>query len=367
MKINKNEYNRLDEKSFYKIKNGIRIYYFDYLKILCSFCVIIIHVCAEFTSKSNINSYKWKISYYYNGISRFSVPNFFMISGALFLDRDLSFKTIFNKYVKRIYIHLLLWSIIYSLINIRLAKLNIKKTIFQIIKGHYHLWYLFSTIGLYIMSPFLREITKNKKLLKSFIISFFFIIFIIPNYIYLLSYYSKDTFNLLNYIYSILTINNLSSNKFYFIFGYYLYKKKEIKYEIKIIIYILGLMGIIFTTIISYNFSIIKNKKIFHTNFNYLNIFFYSISIFIFFKSTFDNKKINKKNTNIFQKIGKFTFGIYLIHPLILENIICKLRLNYLRINYIFLIPMINLVIFLLSLIIVIILNKIPIIGNYLI
>jgi len=350
-----------------KFKNNLRIDYFDYLKILCSFCVILIHVCAEYTSKYNINSYKWKISYYYNGFSRFSVPNFFMISGALFLNRDLSFKKIVNKYIKRIYIHLLLWSIIYSLINIKLKKLNIKKKIFQIIKGHYHLWYLFSTMGLYIISPFFREIAKNKTLLESFLIIYFFFIFIIPNYIYLLSYYSKDTFNLLNYIYSNLTINNLSNKNFYFILGYYLYKKKEIKYEIKIIIYILGLMGLIFTTILSYNLAILKKKKINHFNSNYLNIFFTSISIFMFFKSNFDNNKINKEKKNIFQKISKFTFGIYLIHPLIIENIINKLHFHYLRINIILLIPMINTIIFLFSLIMVIILNKIPIIGKYLI
>ena len=171
MDKNKNENIILDVN----IKNNLRIDYFDYLKLLCSFCVILIHVCAEYTNKCNINSYKWKISYYYNGFSRFSVPNFFMISGALFLNRDLSFKKIVNKYIKRIYIHLLLWSIIYSLINIRLKKLNIKKKIFQIIKGHYHLWYLFSTMGLYIISPFFREITKNKKLLESFLIIYFFL------------------------------------------------------------------------------------------------------------------------------------------------------------------------------------------------
>ena len=367
MDKNKNENIILYEKKIYKIKNNLRIDYFDYLKVLCSFCVILIHVSANYTNKWNINSYIWKISYYYNGFSRFSVPNFFMISGALFLNRDLSFKTIFNKYIKRIYIHLLFWSIIYSLTKIRLTKVNIKEIIFRILKGHYHLWYLFSTMGLYIISPFFREITKNKKLFDSFIAIYFFFIFIIPNYIYLLSYYSNDTFNLLKYIYSILTINNLSNKNFYFIFGYYLYKKKEIKYEIKIIIYILGFMGLIFTTILSYNFAIVKNKKIDHFDIYYLNIFFLSISIFIFFKNTFDNKNINKENKNIFQKISKFTFGIYLIHPLILENIINKYNIFYLRVNIILLIPMINVFTFLLSLIMVIILNKIPIIGKYLI
>ena len=72
-----------------------------------------------------MNSFIWKISFYYNGISRFGVPNFFMISGALFLNRDLPFEKIINKYINNIFlnkkmvIHLIFWSFIYSIFNIK--------------------------------------------------------------------------------------------------------------------------------------------------------------------------------------------------------------------------------------------------------
>ena len=92
-----------------------------------------------------------------------------------------------------------------------------------------------------------------------------------------------------------------------------------------------------------------------------------SISFFLFFKNNFNNLKINEKKNNIIQKIAKFTFGIYLLHPLIIENIMKKLNLFYLQFNIIFLIPIINLVLFLFCLLICIILKYIPIIGNNLI
>ena len=152
-----------------------------------------------------------------------------MISGALFLNRDLSFDIIINKYIKRLFIHLLLWSVIYSLMNINLSKINIKNKFFEIIAGHYHFWYLFVTIGIYIIIPFYREIVKNKKLFTSFIFLNFIILFIIPNYIYLLSYYSIPASNLLNYLNSHINTNNLSIYNFYFIFGHYLNNKREIK------------------------------------------------------------------------------------------------------------------------------------------
>ena len=133
------------------------------------------------------------------------------------------------------------------------------------------------------------------------------------------------------------------------------------------VIYFLGLIGLTFTTSISYNISIIKNKKINHFSHGFLNIFFTSTSIFVFFKNNFNNLIINKKKNNIIKKISSFTFGIYLIHPLILERVIQKLNLFSLSINIIYLIPLISLITFILSLIISIIIKFIPILGKYLI
>ena len=363
MKKDENNY-LCKKKNIYKEKNS-RIYYLDYLRIFCSFFVILIHVSANYYNKSALNSYNWKISYYYNRLSRFSVSNFFMISGALFLNRNLTYKIIFTKYIKNIFIHLILWSIIYSLININLSTLNIKMKLLEIIKGHYHLWYLYATIGIYIITPFLREIAKNELLLKYFIFLYFVILFVIPNYIYLL-YYSKDIYQLLQYLNSVFRLNTLSVNIFYFIIGHYLNKKKTEK-KIRIFFYIIGFTSFIFTSIIAYNFAIIKKQKMKHFSSIYFDIFFVSISVFIFFKDNFNNLKINKKQNNIVQYISKLTFGIYLIHPLIMETIVQYLNLFNLHINIIFLIPMLNIFIFLLSLIISIIIKNIPFIGNYLI
>ena len=130
-----------------------RLFYLDYLRMTCSFFVILIHVSAEYY-RLDLNSYKWKIAYFYNGISRFSVPNFFMISGTLFLRKNITFEVIIKKYIMKIFIHLLLWSIIYSLSDVNITQLDLKNRIIHIIKGHVHLWYLFAIMGLYILIPF---------------------------------------------------------------------------------------------------------------------------------------------------------------------------------------------------------------------
>lgn len=290
-----------------------------------------------------------------------------MISGALFLNRDLSYPIIFNKYIKNIFIHLILWSIIYSFNDKNFWTLNIKKKLFLIIKGHYHLWYLFEAIKIYASIPFLREIVENQQLLKYFISLQIITLFIIPNYIYLFSHYSKDIYDVLKYLISVFNLNILSINHFYFTFGHYLNKKKSEKNTIRIIIYIIGFISLIFTSIITYNFALKKNKKMNHNSPDYLNIFFLSISIFLFFKNNFNNLIFNKKQSKIIPNIAKLTFGIYLIHPLIIETIIENTHFFELSIDKIFLIPMLNVLIFLLSLIISILIKKLPLISKYLI
>lgn len=347
-------------------KSYSRFYYFDFLRIISAFCVVLIHVSARYYYTLDVNSFKFKIAYYYNGLSRFAVPNFFMISGAVFLNRELTFETIYKKYINRILIHLFLWSIIYSSIHINYSKLDIKKILFTIINGHYHLWYLFAIIGFYINIPYKREIVKNRKLLSYFIFLNFIFVFIIPNYIYLLSYCSKETFNLLTEINSKFGLGTFPTNNFYFIFGHYLNTKKGIKTDFFIIIYISGLIGLFFTTKISYSFSFIKKRKIIHFGGNYLNIFFYSISIFLFFKRNFNHLYYIGK-INISKKLANYTFGIYLIHPLVMEIVEKKIKISERYLNIIFYIPIYNLFIFLLSLIICIILKAIPLIGIYLI
>ena len=64
----------------------------------------------------------WKIAFYYNGISRFKIPVFFMMSGTLFLNKDISFRQIFNNYIRRLLTKLIFWSFIYSIYRIHLSK-----------------------------------------------------------------------------------------------------------------------------------------------------------------------------------------------------------------------------------------------------
>ena len=370
--MNNNDENSKENKNNKIITNNSKkmkiYYYFFVLRIISSFAIVLIHVSAIYYYRFKITSNDFKISFFYNGLSRFGVPIFFMISGALFLNRDRSFRIIYIKKIKRILIRLIIWSFIYSISSLQLSKIDIKMIIFKFFSGHYHLWFLLSITGLYILVPFLREVAKNDGLLKMFILLSLIFTFLFPNFNIIISFYSKSYFKVFNNIYSSLNLNYISGNVFYFMIGYYL-NNNNTKFNIykTLFIYIIGFFGALFSIKLSYNIVLkynIKNTYFFFPD--YLNISIYSISIFIFIKNLFINKMYNQK-LSLIKIISSNTFGIYLVHPLIIEKVNkYKIYKFTLFTRILFRIPMLTSFIYLSSLLISIMIKYIPLIGKYL-
>jgi len=358
--INSNEKNK-NNNSILKHK---RIEYFDWLRILGCFSVIVIHVSAPKWYSSQIHSHEWKIFNFYHSILRFGVPVFFMISGALFLEKDLSFGIMLNKYIKNLYIKLLFWSFLYSLREKILHK-NFKKAFLIFLNGYFHLWFLFSISGLYLITPFLKQITKNEKLFKIFCVLNILFSILFPNILEIISYKSKYYYNILNGIISKFELNAfLNPNQIYYIFGFYL-NRYNINRLFRIMIYILGIFGAIFTFQMSYYISTRKNKKIHFNSGFYINVFFASIGVFIYFKYNFNNLKYKKNIKEFIQKLSSLTFGIYIIHPFVIEELNIRFNLNNLSFEPLYRVPINSLITFLISLILVYIIKLIPFINQY--
>ena len=65
-----------------------------------------------------------------------------MISGALFLRRDVSISAILKKNVARIATVFLFWSGCYALVYLVFRHAPLSVVLSQFITGHYHLWFL---------------------------------------------------------------------------------------------------------------------------------------------------------------------------------------------------------------------------------
>lgn len=103
-----------------------RIFYFDALRALAIFCVIVIHVYCEIQKGilpgyGIIPSYKWIYAQIMGNSFRIGVDLFLMLSGALSLGRVWDIKTFLGKRIPRIVAPFLFWGLILSLILIGLS------------------------------------------------------------------------------------------------------------------------------------------------------------------------------------------------------------------------------------------------------
>lgn len=60
-----------------------RVVYFDFLRIIAIFAVVIGH--CTLSGKLDVHSFDWSVSNFYFSVVQWGVPMFIMISGALFI------------------------------------------------------------------------------------------------------------------------------------------------------------------------------------------------------------------------------------------------------------------------------------------
>ena len=287
-----------------------RVLYFDILKIVAIVFVILIHVISEYWDSLNINSGSFIILSILESISRFCVPIYFMVSGALFLsdEKKITFKDILKKYVPRILLLFVFWNLLYSFLSVIITKdvITLKmvgKVLLNTLLGEgiFHLYFLPIIIGFYLCVPLIKKITvkENKELLKYFII----ILFIFFGFERLLEY----LFNI-SISYQLLFGGYL----IYFILGYYLSTFEISKKETNII-YILGILGFIITLGFTIVFSKAKGITDVFLKYDTFNVIMYSSCVFLFAKNHF-----NKFNDKLLNVLSRTNFGVYLIHGLVL-------------------------------------------------
>lgn len=299
-----------------------RKYYIDILKFISAILVIGIHLASVKFYSMSVTDSQWHFLNVFNSIARFSVPVFFMASGAFLLDpkRELDIKTLFTKYVFKIVIIYIVWSLFYSILSIIqegsiVVNIDlIKQLVYRTIEGPKHFWYLFTLGGIYLAVPILREIVKSKKLIEYYlIISFIFVILRSVREIVVI-----DTLEL--YI-QYLDFNFTAGNILYFVLGYYLVSFDFSK-NTKTILYILTLASIIFTIMMTINHSY-DGGIAYEGFYGYQRpaIILTSIGVFVAFKSIFENYNFTEKTKQLFLTTSSLSLGIYIIH-LVFVNVV---------------------------------------------
>lgn len=331
-----------------------RVVYYDLLRVISIFAVIIIHIVGNTINTFNLDGLSAKI---FNSISQlmyFAVPLFVMISGALFLnpDKTMDIKRLYSKNILRIVLCLFIFGMFYSLLeiyfNTKVININMIYQSFQnIITGNLwaHMWYLYLILGLYIVSPIIKKITEHCSLKEyQYILIILFIFNILLNDLKI--YFNLEVaFN----------IPFTSPYLLYFMLGDYL-SRYTLSNKLKYINYFLSLISVVL--IIINNFILIFDYNLLQ----YTSFIIFSITISIFY--LFKDKKI-EHGKKMLQSISDCGLGIYLIHQFVINIIYKVLKFNIiLKIPYIGLIIYV-IIVFVISYVITYILRKIKLIKKY--
>lgn len=136
----------------------------DFVRIIATIAVITIHVTGLHWMEQDLNSFAWDVHNIYRALVRWAVPVFVMLSGALFLNpqKELSLKKIYTKNIIHIVTAFLSWSFLYAVYDF---DGNILDFLINWIRGAGHMWFVFLILGLYIILPVLRFVSRTEKIL----------------------------------------------------------------------------------------------------------------------------------------------------------------------------------------------------------
>jgi surface polysaccharide O-acyltransferase-like enzyme len=336
--------------------------WYDNLRVIATIGVIFIHVSSDYVpSSGTISDYVFWIGNIFDSLSRFSVPIFVMLSGALLLPKNEVLGTYLKKRVVRLLFPFLFWSCLYIIYSFAYGdnadlKLSAAETLRIILinlrdGSSLHFWYIYMIFGLYLFVPIIGKWIRNSK----------------PNEIryFLIIWLFTLVFNLpfVENLKPDVDLSYFSGFLGYLVLGYYLtfIVNKDNNLKINRLAIVLISSGILITVLGTYLVHYFSNQygSTFYEPLS-LNIFLYAAGIFLFFMRKDIRLPIFVRIRDL---ICRYSYGIFLGHVLIL-NLLDNFNIRWNFINPVIGIPLTSLLCLMITLTIVGVINKIPF-GKY--
>ena len=334
----------------------------DILRTLAMIAVIVIHLCATTLKTIKVDSNLWLFLNCVHSSITWCVPVFVLISGCLFLkpEKAISIRDIYGKYIKHIAICFIFWSAVFQVFYYLFADsgLNWKGIISEFLIGPYPFWYLYMLVGLYMIVPFLRKFTDDKRLLQYFIVLFIAFSFF-TNYATAIPVIG----NIIDTILGKALFHFALGFTGYYILGYYI-SQYGVSLKWEIIIYVLGAVGVLVSCVGTTVQSRMQGEyNEWFSKYLMPNVIFESLAIYTLFVKRISKIQFSSKTVKLFAKLTQLGFGVYLTHALIID-ILNLMHINICTHSTFLMIPLLTVVVYALSLIVTFLIRKIPHIGK---
>lgn len=331
------------------------------LRLTALFAVIVLHTAAiPLAQYGQLPLNNWLAADFYNALVRFAVPVFVMITGALLLHREYELGDFLKKRLSRVVVPFLFWSLVYvaySWYNEEIvfssdAWANIKQVLHQLKYGSsYHLWYVYMLIGLYFIIPVIGKFVRNatKREIEYFLIMWLMVMLVAQPYF---ARYNPQV-----------DLHYFAGYIGYLVLGHYLtFNINGGKYLRlgMVLLFILTVAVITIGTCFLY-----KNNTGLTMLYEPVNP-----AIVLLAASVFLIGRLSKPRVPLFVKKAKdfackYNYGIYLSHALVLYFLEDPLGISYKLCHPLISIPVTAIICFVLSLLLMWLLGKIPFIGKW--
>ena len=339
----------------------------DITRILATFAVIVHHTAAAgFYGRLAADSSHFQACNFYNSITRFCVPVFVMLSGMFLLDpkHEYPLKKLYFKKILRLMSAFVIWSIFYVCVNNSHVRPlpSFYELLCQLVRGQFHLWFIFMISGLYMLTPILRLIAKEEKILSySIVLGFIFV------FLYNPTVGIPKVGTITQLIVERLRVNCVVGGYVtYFLLGYWLFAH-ELDRKKRTGIYILGMTILLASTIFNGVYSVYLNTPGEYVLGNLsADTFLAALAVFVFCQYAFKEKSFSLGMCKVISKTAELSFGIYLVHAFILDHL-KWIGLPHFFIHPLFSVPIMSILTFVLCFCAVYVISKIPFLNKYVI
>lgn len=329
-----------------------RILYLDILRILACLLVLLTHSAMPAVDLSD--------GKYYALFSTLSVPSselFLTISGATLLPVKRCFREFYSKRFTKLLYPVFIWSSFYLLFYYITGAKDLNDCIVSFLllplkPVHGVFWFIYVICGLYLLAPFISKwlISSTKRQVQFFLL-LWLLTFILP----FLNYIIPEFYELNGSYYNM--FNSFGGFVGYMLLGYYL-KTYPVKFssDMRCLLICSSITVLLFVVVFFFKINE-WNTDVLLDNLSLFSAI--AVTNIIVFVQHFSKHSFFSKHCNSFKECSKFTFGVYLVHILVIRELIWRF-MEYNRLPAYIEAPFICVVGFLLSCILIKCLSKLP-------
>lgn len=340
-----------------------RIHFLDALRVISICAIVLLHVSGSYWNHLDVNTSAWQAMNLYNCSTRWGVPVFVMISGALFLDpgRPQPIRKLWTKNIPHIVVLILFWGLAYALLYHVPRAFEVGDLLAFVeywFFGPQHFWFLFMLLGLYVLVPVLRCIAANETVLKYFLVLGLVLNLVIPALLH------GGRLAPVQRLVDMLMIRMPLGYVFYFALGYFL-ATHSLPRAWRIVLYLAGVVSLVAAIIasswISMSAGTPDNAIIMRT----YPFILASAALFVAVREFFAKRSHDETRTpgRILRELSDCTLGVYVIHIIVLRTLLAA-GLSAVAFEPFVAVPLLALVTILLSYALTWMMRRIPYLGS---